>query len=286
MRSVVITGTSTGIGWSAAKVLVNNGFRVFGSVRKTADAERVAGELGPHFIPLVFDVTDAAGVKAAASKVRRILGGETLAGLVNNAGVAVVSPLLNLSIEKFRRQIDINLTGAVISIQAFAPLLGTDPELTGAAGRIVNISSMGGKIGVPFLAAYSASKSALEVLSHSLRRELLPFGIDVIVIVPGMVATPIWSKAEQFLDTRSHAYFKTSYEPAVAAIRRYINLGKHGLPPERLGQIVMHALIAANPKTSYKITRYPFPNEIDRYLPKRLVDRVLGRILGLRRRRI
>ena len=175
MRSVVITGTSTGIGWGAAKVLVNNGFRVFGSVRKTADAERVASELGPHFIPLVFDVTDAAGVEAAASKVRRILGGE-LCRLVNNAGVAVVSPLLNLSIEEFRRQIDINLTGAVISIQAFAPLLGTDPELTGAAGRIVNISSMGGKIGVPFLAAYSASKSALEVLSHSLRRELLPFG--------------------------------------------------------------------------------------------------------------
>ena len=203
----------------------------------------------------------------------------TLAGLVNNAGVAVVSPLLNLSIEEFRRQIDINLTGAVIAIQAFAPLLGTDPELTGAAGRIVNISSMGGKIGVPFLAAYSASKSALEVLSHSLRRELLPFGIDVIVIVPGMVATSIWSKAEQFVDTHAHTYFKTSYEPAVAAIRRYIDLGKHGLPPERLGRIVMHALITANPKTSYKITRYPFPNEIDRYLPKRLVDRVLGRIL-------
>ena len=197
MRSVVITGTSTGIGWGAAKVLIANGFRVFGSVRKRADADRLKAEFGQSYVPLLFDVTDAGAVKEAAAEVRAALAGETLAGLVNNAGVAVAGPLLELPVEEFRRQIEINLVGVVIVTQAFAPLLGTDRGLKGNPGRIVNISSVGGRIGNPFLAPYVASKFALEGLSESLRRELLPFGIDVIVIAPGAVATPIWAKAEQ-----------------------------------------------------------------------------------------
>ena len=131
MRSVVITGTSTGIGWGSAKVLIANGFRVFGSVRKVADADRLAGEFGAPFVPLLFDVTDEAAVKAAAANVRRELAGEKLVGLVNNAGVAVAGPLMQLPIADFRHQIDINLVGVVIITQAFAPLLGIDPELEG-----------------------------------------------------------------------------------------------------------------------------------------------------------
>src|SRR5262245_15640607 len=179
MRSVVITGTSTGIGWAASKVLTAAGFRVFGSVRRKADAERLAAELGPRFVPLLFDVTDESAVKAAAAQVRAALGGETLAGLVNNAGVAVPGPLLELPIEEFRRQIEVNLTGVVIATQAFAPLLGIDRRLNGAPGRIVNIGSVGGQVATPFLAPYNASKFAIEGLSESLRRELLLFGIDV-----------------------------------------------------------------------------------------------------------
>jgi NAD(P)-dependent dehydrogenase (short-subunit alcohol dehydrogenase family) len=152
MRSVVITGTSMGTGWGTAKVLIANGFRVFGSVRKTSDAERLAAEFGDRFVPLIFDVTDEAAVNAAAADVRAALAGETLAGLVNNAGVAIAGPLLELPIEEFRHQIEINLVGVVITTKAFAPLVGTDRQLWGVAGRIVNISSVGGRNAVPFLA--------------------------------------------------------------------------------------------------------------------------------------
>src|SRR4029077_3964912 len=234
MRSVVITGTSTGIGWGAAKGLIPNAFRVFGSVRKRADADRLKVEFGQSYVPLLFDVTDAGAVKEAAAEVRAALAGEGLARLVNNAGVAVAGPLLDLPVEEFRRQIEINLVGVVIVTQAFAPLLGTDRGLKGKPGRIVNISSVGGKTGNPFLAPYVASKFALEGLSESLRRELLPFGIDVIVIAPGAVATAIWAKAEQVDIT---PYLDTPYAAALERMRSVmLGLGKKGLPPERSGR--------------------------------------------------
>ena len=181
MKSVVVTGASTGIGWACLKVLIAGGFRVFGGVRKQADADRLAKEFGANFTPLLFDVTDAAAVAAAAGKVRAALGGETLFGLVNNAGIAVPGPLLELSVEDFRRQIDVNLIGQFIVTQAFGPLLGADRSLKGPPGRIVMISSISGKTAFPFGGAYAASKFGLEGLSEALRRELMIFGVDVIV---------------------------------------------------------------------------------------------------------
>jgi hypothetical protein len=197
MKSVVVTGSSTGIGWGAAKLLIKKGFRVFGSVRKAADGERLVKEFGPNFVPLLFDVTDQAAVNIAADQVSAALGGETLFGLVNNAGIAVAGPVLYLKIDEFRHQLEVNVTGQVITTQAFAPLLGADRSRKGKPGRIVMISSVGGRNATPFMAPYNASKFALEGLSESLRRELMLFGIDVIVIAPGAVATPIWAKAEQ-----------------------------------------------------------------------------------------
>src|SRR5262252_5304288 len=135
--SVVITGTSTGIGWAASKLLIAHGFRVFGSVRKASDAERLASELGPRFVPLLFDVTDEHAVTVGAAQVRAALADETLAGLINNAGIAVAGPLLELPLEEFRRQIDVNLNGVVMTTRAFAPLLGTDRRRKGAPGRII-----------------------------------------------------------------------------------------------------------------------------------------------------
>ena len=279
MRSVVITGTSTGIGWGTAKVLIANGFRVFGSVRKSTDAERLKTEFGPRYVPLLFDVTDAGAVKAAATEVSVALGGETLAGLVNNAGVAVAGPLLELPIEEFRRQLEINVVGVVIATQAFAPLLGIHRDLKGNVGRIVNISSVGGQIGNPFLAPYVASKFALEGLSESLRRELLVFGVDVIVIAPAAVATPIWSKAEQ-IDTTP--YRNTRYGAALERLRSYmLKLGKAGLPPERIGETVLHALTTAHPKVRYTVSPTPLQHWVASNLPKRVVDRMVGRRLGL-----
>ena len=279
MRSVVISGTSTGIGWGTAKVLIANGFRVFGSVRKTSDARRLTAEFGDRFVPLIFDVTDEAAVNAAASDVRRTLAGERLAGLVNNAGVAVAGPLLELPTEEFRRQIEINLVGVVIVTKAFAPLIGTDPQLTGSPGRIINISSVGGRIGNPFVAPYNASKFALEGLSESLRREMLLWGIDVIVIGPGAVSTPIWSKAEQ-IDTTP--FRNSPYAPALDRLRAYmLKLGENGLPPERVGEVVLQALTAAKPKVRYAITPNPVRDWIMRNLPKRFIDRMIGKRLGL-----
>ena len=279
MRSVVITGTSTGIGWGTAKVLIANGFRVFGSVRKVADAERLVAEFGAGFVPLIFDVTDEAAVKAAAANVRRELAGEKLFGLVNNAGVAVAGPLLQLPIAEFRRQIDINLVGVVITTQAFAPLLGIGPQLEGSPGRIVNIGSVGGRNAIPFVSPYNASKFAIEGLSESLRRELLPFGIDVIIIAPGAVATPIWDKAEQ-IDIAP--YRDTPYAVPLERLRAYmLGMGKNGLPPERVGEAVLLALTTPKPKVRYAVSPQPLQDFMARHLPRRVVDRMIGGRLGL-----
>lgn len=279
MRSAVITGTSTGIGWGTAKVLIENGFRVFGSVRKVADAERLSAEFGSAFQPLLFDVTDPSAVAAAAEQVRAALSGKTLAGLVNNAGVAVAGPLLELPIDEFRRQIEINLIGVVTVTKAFAPLLGGNEARNGKPGRIVNIGSVGGRNATPFMAPYNASKFALEGLSESLRRELLLFGIDVILIGPGAVATPIWAKAEE-MDLSP--YQNTPYLRGLERLRKYmLVLGNSGLPPERFGEVVLRALTAERPKVRYAISRQPVQDFIARALPRRLVDRIIGGRLGL-----
>ena len=279
MKSVVVTGVSTGIGWGAVKVLTAKGFHVFGSVRKQADADRLKQEFGDRFTPILFDVTDEKAVHAGADQVRAALGGKTLAGLVNNAGVAVAGPLLHLPIEEFRQQIEITLTGVLTVTQAFGPLLGADPSLEGPPGRIIMISSVGGKNGSPFLGPYSASKFALEGLSESLRRELMMFGIDVIVIGPGAVATPIWAKADQ-LDVS--AYARTPYAGALDRIKAYmVSNGGKGLKPEALGELIAKALTVANPKVRYAITPDPFQNFLTGVLPKRTLDKVIGKRLGL-----
>jgi NAD(P)-dependent dehydrogenase (short-subunit alcohol dehydrogenase family) len=266
MRSIVVTGASTGIGWAIAQFLIGRGYRVFGSVRKQADADRLRGEFGANFTPLLFDVTDEAAVLAAARQVREALGGETLAGLVNNAGIAVAGPVLELTADDFRRQMDINVIGPVIATQAFGPLLGADPSLKGPKGRIVMMS-------------YCTSKHAIEGLSESLRRELRLFGIDVIIVAPGAVKTPIWSKAEQ---VDLSVYQNSPYLPALKKIMAFMmQLGETGLPAERIAAIVFEALTAASPKVRYQITPDPMRHLITATLPKRLVDRIIAKRLGL-----
>src|SRR3981081_911343 len=232
MQSVVITGASTGIGWATAKLLLDRGFRVFGSVRKQADADRLKSEFGANFTPLLFDVTDEAAVLAAAREVRAALGGEALFCPVNNARIAVAGPVLELAADEFRRQMDVNVVGPIIATQAFGPLLGSDPSLQGPRGRIVMISSVAGKNGNPLMSAYSASKHAIEGLSESLRREMMLFGIDVIVIAPGAVKTPIWSKAEE---VDISAYKNSPFFPALERIRKFmLHLGETDCRRRRL----------------------------------------------------
>jgi NAD(P)-dependent dehydrogenase (short-subunit alcohol dehydrogenase family) len=277
MKSVVITGASTGIGWATAKLLLDRGFRVFGSVRNQADADRLKSEFGANFTPLLFDVTDEAAVLAAAREVRSALNGETLAGLVNNAGIGVAGPVLEISADAFRRQMEVNVIGPIISTQAFGPLLGSDPSLRGPKGRIVMISSVAGKNGNPLASAYAASKHAVEGLSESLRREMMLFGIDVIIIAPGPVKTPIWGKTD-----KTELAANSPFAPALVKIRAFTkHLSEIGLPPEKIAERIFEALTSANPKVRYQITPDPMRHLIMSVLPKRTVDKIIAKRLGL-----
>jgi len=279
MRSVVITGASTGIGWATAKLLLDRGFRVFGSVRQQADADRLKREFGANFTPLLFDVTDEAAILSAAREVRAALGGETLAGLVNNAGIAVAGPLLELPIERFRSQMDINVIGPIMASQAFGPLLGADPQLRGPKGRIVMMSSVAGKSGNPLGSAYAASKHAIEGLSESLRRELMLFGIDVIIIAPGAVKTPIWGKS------RAANAEGDSNSPYRGVRAKVLDFAKHlseiALPPEKIAEGILEALTSPSPKVRYQIAPDPMRQLIINTLPKRMVDKLIAKRLGL-----
>jgi NAD(P)-dependent dehydrogenase (short-subunit alcohol dehydrogenase family) len=280
-KSVVVTGVSSGIGWGTTKVLINHGIRVFGSVRKQSDADRLSLEFGPLFSPLILDMTDESAIRSAAVQVEERIGGMKLWGLVNNAGIAVPGPLLHQPLAQFRQQLEVNLVGHLAMIQAFAPSLGTDARFSGAPGRIVNISSVGGKIGPPFLGAYAAAKHALEGLSESLRRELMLYGIDVIIVGPGSVATPIWDKAET-ADLPQGG----DYAEAMTRFKTHmIAEGRKGYPPERVGEVIWIALSSTRPSTRYAVVPGKLLNWVlPRLLPSRFVDKLIARQLGLTNR--
>ncbi len=278
-RAVLVTGASTGIGRAAVATAVREGAHAFANVRKQADADGLKAEFGEAVTPILFDVADEAGVNAGAALVAASLGNRRLFGLVNNAGVAVVGPLLHLDTEELRQQFEINLFGVHNVTRAFGPLLGADPDRTGKPGRVVMISSVGGQNGSPFVGPYSASKFALEGYSQSLRRELLLYGIDVIVIGPGAIATPIWAKAEQ-IDLKR--FSNTAYATAIERVTAFmLSQGRKGLPPSDVGDLIWRCLTDPRPKTRYAVLRRPF---MDRTLPSllgpRFVDRILAQRLG------
>jgi NAD(P)-dependent dehydrogenase (short-subunit alcohol dehydrogenase family) len=279
MQSVVITGVSSGIGLGAARVLTAAGFRVYGSVRKRADADRLKQDLGERFTPLVFDVTDPKSIAAAADKVRAELAGEPLFGLVNNAGIAVAGPLLELPLDEIRRQLEVNLIGVIGVTQAFAPLLWTSKAPGKAPGRIVNISSVGGKSALPFLAPYNASKFALEGLSESLRREMLLFGVKVVIIAPGMVSTEMAAKGAE-IDIAP--YKDGPYYPGLQKVLAFFTKPSRALRPEQLGQAILKALTVAKPKVRYTVAPDPMQTFLIENLPKSVSDRMIGGMLGLK----
>jgi NAD(P)-dependent dehydrogenase (short-subunit alcohol dehydrogenase family) len=279
-QDAVVTGASTGIGRGAVKVLTRKGWRVFAGVRKQSDVDSLRHEFGDKVEPILFDVTDADAIRAAADLVRARLSGQTLKGLVNNAGIGVGGPLMHIPVEDIRRTLDVNLFGPVRVTQAFLPLLGTDRSLAGGPGRIVNITSVAGKIAPPFLGDYAISKHALEAFSESLRRELMLYGIDVIIVGPGAVATPIWDKAEQ-MDVA--AYGNTDYAAVLQRFKDwFISDGRKGLPAERIGEVILAALTADKPKARYAVMRNKFFTwTLPNLLPKRLVDRLLAKQIGI-----
>jgi len=282
-RAVVVTGASTGIGRAAVASAVRGGAHVFASVRKQADADSLKSEFGEAVTPLLFDVADEPAVRAGATQVAQALGDRRLFGLVNNAGIAVPGPLLHLDTDELRRQFEINLMGVHNVTRAFADMLGADEARKGAPGRIIMISSVGGQNGSPFVGPYSASKFALEGYSQSLRRELMLYGIDVIVIGPGAIATPIWDKAEQ---NDLKRFSNTDYAPMVEKVANYmINQGKVGLPPHQAGDLIWHTLTTPKPKVRYALLRRPFMDRrLPQILPPRMVDNIIAKRLGLTKR--
>ena len=278
-KSVMITGASTGIGHASAALLARKGWRVFAGVRKPADAERLSAKLGESVTPVMCDITEDASVRAAGETVRAALGEAALSGLVNNAGVAVAGPLLHLPVEEMQRQLEINVTGQLRVTQAFAPLMGAGEDRDGPPGRIVNISSVAGLNATPLVTPYACSKFALEAFTQGLRRELMLYGIDVVAINPGPIATPIWDKAEE-IDPEQYA--DTDYDGPIRRILAYmLERGRTGLPPGRVARAIHRSLTAARPKLNTVITPEPAQQWLLGALPGRMADRMIAKRLGL-----
>jgi len=273
LRSLVITGVSTGIGHHAAAEFCRRGFRVFGSVRTPEDAARLQDVFGSAFTPLVFDVTDAVAVARAATRVREEVGDRGIVGLINNAGISDPGPLSVLSPDVLRRHFETNVVGVLHMVQAFLPLLRAVPEPW--PGRIVNISSLSGRIAYPFMGPYAASKFALEALSDSLRRELLIYGVDVIVIEPGAIDTPIWDKAAHLRTTFEGSDYHAVLKRIDTRIER-----RTALPVAAVTRRIVDAVVLKRPKTRYVVAdrqiRFWF---LPRWLPDRWLDRVIDRML-------
>ncbi len=282
MRSALITGVSSGIGLATAELLVSKGWRVFGGVRNRDDGEALADRFGQGFEPLIFDLRDGLAIDAAARQVSEALGRARLSALVNNAGVANFGPLALQPVEDWSAQIEINLVGTLRMVQAFLPLIGTDGTRTGPAGRIVNISSVSGRMTLPFMSGYAASKHGVEALSDAMRRELAPFGIRTIVIRPGPVGTSIWEKVHRDTD---EAYRDSEYGEWFESFKqRFIAAGRKAHSAESFARLIHTALTNAKPRTHYTRVRGKFFHwTLPLALPHHLLDRLLVSALGLSR---
>ncbi len=271
-KNVLITGASTGIGYDLAKAFVNRGYQVYGSVRKEEDAERLSKELGERFEALLFDVTDHDSVERAAALLDEKVGAKGLGGLINNAGIAVGGPFLDLDIEDFRYQFEVNVIGLVKVTQAFLPLLGARENHSSLPGRLLQISSSAGKISMPFMSAYSGSKHAVEGISQSLRRELQLYGIEVVIIGQGPVKTPIWNKGigegyEKRFEESPFAHSLNIFQNVFVK-----NTIKKAWTSEKAAHLILKAFEKSRPKVRYALIPQYFKNWI---LPNLLPDRAL-----------
>jgi len=283
--SIVMTGASTGIGEACALELDRRGFRVFAGVRREADGERLRARGSDRLTPVRIDVTDGASIAAASQTVASTVGEAGLSGLVNNAGICVAGPLELLPLAELRKQFEVNVFGPIAVTQALLPLLRR------GRGRIVNVSSISGRVACPYLGPYAASKYALEAMSDSLRVETRKSGVSISIVEPGSVDTPIWQKSREACDRlrarlseeagRADAW--AHYAPDVEAMHAATaGMGRRGMPVERVVRAVVHALCARRPRT-----RYPVGAGIGatifllKFLPDRLRDALVRRAMGL-----
>jgi NAD(P)-dependent dehydrogenase (short-subunit alcohol dehydrogenase family) len=271
--TVLVTGASTGIGEATVLHLKQLGFDAVAGVRKEEDAERLRSH-GLRTVKL--DVADQASIAAARAE----LGDGPLAGLVNNAGIAVAGPLEFMPLDQLRLQLEVNVVGQVAVIQQFLP------ALRAGGGRIVNLSSIGGRFALPLVSPYNASKFALEGISDSLRRELYGQGVDVILIEPGGVKTPIWSKSNEMADELQQempAEAERLYGRLIEGVRRAtIEIAqKKGIEASEVAEVIGRALTAKRPRTRYLVgTDAKIRGPMAKFLPDRLMDKAVARQLG------
>ena len=275
--AVLVTGASSGIGYATAIRLARRGTIVFAGVRRQTDAETIAREGGLNVRPLVLDITDSESIARAKTAISRA-SDVTLVGLVNNAGVAVAGPLELLPIEALRRQFDVYFFGTIETTQAFLPIL----RETG--GRIVNVSSIGGKLAAPFVGAYASSKFALEAASDALRVELRPFGVAVALIEPGAVKTPIWSRSAEaslrIFDALPPAA-RSVYDDMIRNMQRISQqMEKRGIPPERVAAAIERALFSPRPRARYLVGRDARVRLLVARLPEGIRDRIVAAVVG------
>jgi len=280
VRSVLITGASTGIGRASALHLDAAGWRVFAGVRKEEDAASLREAGSERLVPLMLDVTEADQIAAAAERIDGEVGEAGLDGLVNNAGIAVPGPLETLPIEDFERQVGVNLTAQVAVTQAMLPAIRR------ARGRIVFITSIGGLMAFPMFGAYHAAKFGLEAVGDIFRQELRPWGIDVVIVEPGSIATPIWERGQEEVDAiagRARDGHADLYGKAMESHREVARkTGARGIPPEKVAAKVEHALSARRPRLRYLVGADARGQAlVARVLPDRLVDWIVARATGM-----
>ena len=283
-RNALVTGCSTGIGRATALTLLQRGWRVFATVRRREDAEALTQAAGqaPGLVPVLLDVTEDASVEQGCAQVREALGGETLHGLVQNAGVANIGPLEVMPVDFFARQLEVNLTGVLRVTQALLPLMrqGEAPQ---GSRRIVMISSINGQVGTPLGGAYCASKFGLEGMSDTLRRELLPQDIDVVIVEPGAIETAIWETSKR----RAEGIMpQLETHPAMPLYRKFIDsmmervkrIEKQAIPAERVAAVVRNSLERSRPAVRVRVGNDAVIGYLlQRILPTRLFDKLIVR---------
>ncbi|MBN2216268.1 MAG: SDR family oxidoreductase [Pirellulales bacterium] len=279
-RAVLITGASTGIGEACALELDRLGWRVFAGVRNDPAGQRLGRRASARLTPVMLDVTEAEQVAAVAAMLAETLGDRGLFGLVNNAGVAVAGPLEALSLDQLRRQFEVNVVGQVAVTQAVLPLIRR------AAGRIVMIGSLNGRLATPYLGPYAASKFALEAITDAWRIELRRWKIGVSIVEPGTVLTPIWDKAvtntQELTETIPPEMMELYGDDIRAMQELTAKLVARGMSVSRVVRAVLHALTAGRPKTRYPVgieTRLLIAGAP--FAPDRFRDRIIRRFIGL-----
>jgi len=278
--AVLITGTSRGIGEACTLALSKLGFTVFAGVRRLSDGDCLKRKACGIVKPVMLDVTSGESIASAVGTVTEVVGEAGLAGLVNNAGIAIAGPLELLPVDALRRQFEVNVIGQMAVTQAFLPLLRK------GRGRIINMGSKEGKMAMPLLGPYCASKFALEALNDSLRMELKPWGISVSIIEPGVIATPILrnsiSAAENAMKEVPGQKRKL-YEMAIAAgLKASDGIVRAAIPVEVVVKSVVHAITSRRPKTRYVVGMDArLVSIFCRLMPDRMIDHIMLKGMGL-----